>query len=70
MDFPEQTAAAPMPEKTPVGEHVGFKGGKLKIFMDFYFWFVAHLVELYVSIAESLGLREPELFKEHKKRVR
>ncbi|KAK0517191.1 hypothetical protein JMJ35_000346 [Cladonia borealis] len=53
-----------MPEKTPVGEHVvdeGVEGGKLKIFMDFYFWFVAHLVELYISIAESLGLREPAL---------
>lgn len=72
MDSPEQTAAALMPEKTSVGEHVvdeGVEGGKLKIFMDFYFCFAAHLVELYVSIAESLGLREPAL-KEQRKRVR
>ena len=61
-----------MPENTPVEEHVVdevVEGNKLKIFVDLYFWFVGHLVEVYVSIAESLGLREPAL-KELHKRVR
>ena len=72
MDSPKQTAAAPMPEKTPV-EELGIdqvvKGDKLKTFINLYFWFAGHLVELYVSIVESLGLREPAL-KEYTKRVR
>ena len=72
MDPPEQTATAIMPEKTPVEELVVdqvVEGDKLKIFLDLYFWFSGHLVESYVSIAESLGLREPALEK-YDKRVR
>ena len=42
-----------------VGEVDG--GDKLKIFVDLYFWFSAYLIELYISIAESLGLRERPL---------
>ena len=73
MSGPEQTAAAPIPKMTPVGKHVvddGVEGGKLKIFMDFYFCFVAHLVGICFSIAESLGLREPAMGSLYNKRVR
>ena len=72
MEPPGQTAATPMPKKTRMRKNVidkGIQGGKLKSFMDYYFWFVAYLVEIGISIAESLGLREPAL-KEHRKRVR
>ncbi len=42
---------------------------KLKIFVDLYSWLYVHLVELYVWVAISLGLRETPL-KSNKKRVR
>ena len=64
MDFPKQTATAPMPEYPPLDELVVDEvdeGDKLKTFVDLYFWFSRHLIELYVSIAESLGLRETPL---------
>ena len=72
MDPPEQTAAAPLPAKTPVEELVVdqvVEGNKLKIFVDLYFWLIGYLVKLYLSIAEYLGLREPVLAS-NKKRVR
>lgn len=64
MVSPEQTASAPMPEYPPLNKPVvGEVDGvdKLKIFVDLYFWCSGHLTELYVSIAESLGLRERPL---------
>ena len=70
MNPPEQTAAAPMPENTTIEELMVdevVEGKKLKIILDLYFWFVGHLVEVYVSIAESLGLREPALKWTHKR---
>ena len=72
MVFPKQAATAPMPENAPLDELVVdevVEGDKLKIFVDLYFWFAGHLIDLYVSIAESLGLRETPL-KEYEKRVR
>ena len=72
MESPEQTAAAPMREKTPV-EELGIdqvlEGDKLKIFIDLYFWFAGYLVDLYILIVESLAPREPTL-KSNLKRVR
>ena len=72
MDSLEQTATAPMPEETPVQELVVDQvvdSDKLRIFVDLYLWFSGHLVELYVSIVEFLGLREPAS-KDYNKRVR
>ncbi len=70
MDPPEQTTTVSMPEMTPVEELVVDQvvdRDKLKIFVDLYFWFARHLVELYVSIVKSLGLREPTLEKDDKR---
>ena len=72
MESLKQTATAPIPENTPLDKLVVnevVKDNKLKIFADLYFWFLGHLIALYVSIAESLGIREPPL-ESDKKRVR
>ena len=72
IDPPKQTAAATLSENMPLDELVVdevVEGDKLKIFVDLYFWFAGHLIELYVSIPESLGLRETSL-KSYMKRVR
>lgn len=72
MDSSKRTATAPMPENTPMDELVVdevVEGDKLKIFVDLYFWFSGHLIELYVLIAECLGFRETPL-EGDKKRVR
>lgn len=61
-----------MPGYTPLDELVVDEvdeGNKLKIFVDLYFWFSGHLIQLYLSIAESLGIRELPL-ECGKKRVR
>ena len=72
MDSPKLAATAPVSEKMPLDELAVdrvVEGDKLKIFVDLYFWFSAHLIELYISIAESLGLRETPL-SDYWKRVR
>ena len=73
MDFPKQTATASMPTKTTVEELVVDQvvvNDKLKVFVDLYSWFSGHLGEVYISLAESVGLREKTLKSMDMKRVR